>query len=145
MSKPDPYGSVDAYAEAFAVVVREGVPDKHLALLEVHAAAPRQTASWRELAPQVGYPTAGTVNLQYGTFAHRIANALGIFEKPGGFWLNVLAESVEKLDADGHTRFWLRKNAREGAIKAGLIGGGKTLRVFPPGRRRVRKERPNSA
>lgn len=113
--------SAAKYAQAFAAIARQGLPDKHAAMLREHAAASESIISWPELASKVGYRNAEAVKLQYGLLAHRIANELGIFEPPEGYWLNVLAYPVAQTDSAGHMRFALRPQVRKGAIEAGLL------------------------
>jgi hypothetical protein len=64
------------YAAAFWKLSRERIPGKHIAMLELHAAAPKRTISWPELATEVGYANEEAVKLQYGLFAHRRARYL---------------------------------------------------------------------
>ncbi|HEX3068602.1 MAG TPA: hypothetical protein VHX14_08495 [Thermoanaerobaculia bacterium] len=90
-------------------------------MLELHAAAPKRTISWPELATEVGYANEEAVKLQYGLFAHRIANELGIFTAPDDFWLNVLVQWVDNRGEQGRSRFQLRPGVVEGATDAGLI------------------------
>jgi hypothetical protein len=70
--------SMSDYHRALKAVEAEGIHPAHRDLLRAHFAAPRHTVSWRELAPSVGYPNAEAVKLQYGLFARRIAEHLGI-------------------------------------------------------------------
>lgn len=114
------FGTAAKYSQAFAAIVRQGLPDKHPVLLQEHAAA-GGAISWRELAPKVGYRNAEAVKLQYGKLARRVANELGIFEPPRGYWLNVLTYAVEEPDSEGHLRFALRQEVIEGAVEAGLL------------------------
>jgi hypothetical protein len=51
----------------------EGIADNHIALLRAHLAAPARATTWANLAQAVGYPSGGSVHLQYGKFAERIA------------------------------------------------------------------------
>lgn len=116
--------SSDQYAVAFRKLSRERIPEKHIAMLEAHAAASRRTVSWPELAREVGYANEEAVKLQYGLFAHRVANELGIFSAPDDFWLNVLVRWVDNRGEQGRSRFRLRPGVIEGAIEAGLIREG---------------------
>lgn len=114
------YGSVEDYARAFSLIHDE-IPEKHAALLQAHASAPDRTASWRELAEEVGYSNAAAVNLQYGKLARRVAEALGITAPPRGFWLHVLADWAGEPDSKGHTRFVLRTPVVDAAARLGLV------------------------
>jgi hypothetical protein len=71
------------------------MPKKHRALLTAHFEAPKHTVTWDRLAKAVGYESGRAVNLQYGTLAHRVANILGVFKKPQGFWIFVFADCYD--------------------------------------------------
>ena len=111
----------DQYALVFRKLLREGIPEKHIAMIEAHVAAPARTVSWLELAAEVGYANEEAVKLQYGLFAHRVANELGILEPPDQFWLNVLVRWVDKRGPRKHSRYKLRPGVVEGAVAAGLV------------------------
>ena len=85
------FGTTAEYLRAFETVRAEGMADNHLALLRAHHSAPRHTTTWAQLAAAIGYANGNAVNLQYGTFAGRVAHAMGITAIPNGFWLDVLA------------------------------------------------------
>jgi hypothetical protein len=61
------FGKTEDCIRAFEQVRAEGIPNKHIALLQAHFESPNHTATWRQLAERVGYPGYQTVNLQYGT------------------------------------------------------------------------------
>lgn len=90
-------------------------------MLREHYLSPKHTTTWEALAGKVGYTTSGTVQLQFGKFAGRVAEQLGIHEKPEGFWLYVLAKWAKQKDAKGHTQFILRKPVCEAMQRLGLI------------------------
>jgi hypothetical protein len=118
------FGTTDDYVRAFEAVRAEGIPDKHLALLRAHYAAPDHTATWAQLASAVGYANFNAVNLQYGTFAARVAREMGITAAPNGYWLNVLAGWAEERDAvSGHTAFILRRPFVEALTRLGVFAG----------------------
>lgn len=97
------------YARAITAALLDA-PEKHRELLTAHFAAPRHTRTYSELATDVGYANYGAVNLQYGTLARRIAEGLGIFERPSeGFWGAVLVEWTGDYDPRG-TRFRLKSS-----------------------------------
>lgn len=116
----DQFGTVDDYFRAFEFVLHEGIPDKHLDLLRAHFDAPNHTATANELAKAVGDTSYRAVNLQYGTLAGRVAERLGIIQKPNGFWFSVLADWDEEQPA-GDTRFVLRKPVIEALLRLGLV------------------------
>jgi hypothetical protein len=104
------FGNADDYFRALQSVLREGIPPKHLAMLREHFKARRHTTTWRRLAEKVGYTDFYTVNLQYGTFARRVAGQLGLTEKPleTHSWIWVLVHWARTRDATGDTAFVLR-------------------------------------
>jgi len=118
----DEFGDADAYYDAFSSLLREGIHENHLALLRAHYAAPDQTTTWEALARAVGYARGAAVNVQYGTLAKRVANALGIHEAPHGFWLFVLVGWGSGRDPEtGHTTFFLRWPVIEALQRLGVL------------------------
>ncbi len=118
------FGTSDDYIRAFGVLVAEGIPHNHLALLRAHYAAPNHTATWAQLAEAIGYANGKAVNLQYGTFAGRVAQQMGIAEVPRDFWLDVLAGWAEERDVvSGHTSFILRDPVIEALTRLGVLNG----------------------
>jgi hypothetical protein len=115
------YGSADDYYRAFVALQKEGIPEKHIGLLQAHYQAPHHTATWAQLASVVGYANGEAVNLQYGKLASRVAHLLGLVEPPEGFWLYVLADWAKKKDSSGHTAFVLRRPVIEALSRLGLI------------------------
>lgn len=113
------FGTADDYTAALTAVVTEGVPEKHLELLRAHFEAPRHTATARQLARAVGYSNYNSVNLQYGTLAHRVASRLGVVEAPNDFWLFVLVNWAGSFDPSGDTRFVLRRPVIEALQRLG--------------------------
>jgi hypothetical protein len=118
----DTFGTADDYFRAFQALQNKGkgISENHIALLNAHFNAPNHTATWAQLAKAVGYPSGDTVNLQYGTFAGRVAQQLGIREKPKGFWLYVLAEWGDKGEL-GHQAFVLRRPVIEALTRLGIL------------------------
>lgn len=84
----------------------KGIHPTHLELLRTHFEAAHEPISWRTLGERANREWT-TVNLQYGTFAGRLAAKLGIHRKPKGFWLYVIAEWSGK-DSLGEQRFLMR-------------------------------------
>ena len=122
------FGSADDYYRALRALDDEGIHPTHRDLLRAHFAAPKHTVSWRELASSVGYPHAEPVKLQYGLFARRIAERLGVSRRQArGVWLNVLADWAPSLDPKGHTTFKLRPQVVAALGRMGWIDG-----VAPP-------------
>jgi hypothetical protein len=119
------FGTVDDYMRAFEAVRAEGIPDKHIALLQAHYEAPDHTATAQQLAESVGYAHFRAVNLQYGTLAHRIGDCLGIIEPPMGFWLFVLVDWAEP-DVSGDTAFALRRPVVKSLERLGFVRSEQT-------------------
>lgn len=117
----DTFGTVDDYFKAFQALQEEGIHEQHRALLKVHCDAPKHTATWAQLAKVVGYPNGDTVNMQYGTLARRVAEQLGVREKPKGFWLYVLADWAARKGLSGHTAFVLRPQVVQALEKLGWV------------------------
>jgi hypothetical protein len=116
------FGTSDIYYRAFQAILSEGIPDNHLALLQAHFRAPAHTATWAQLAKEVGYANGNAVNLQYGTLASRVAKLLRIGEAPKGFWLYVLAGWADERDpVSGHTAFVLRRPVIEALTQLGVF------------------------
>ena len=120
------FGTTDAYFRAFQALQREGIPDKHIELLQAHFNAPGHTATWAQLAAEVGYANGNAVNLQYGTLAGRVANLLGVTRRPQGFWIYVLGDRPKDKDKQrdtesGHARFVLRRPVIEALTRLGIV------------------------
>jgi predicted HNH restriction endonuclease len=98
------YASSWQYESALKVLDQKGIAESHRRFLLAHSAIATRPTTWRELGTSLGYPEATahtTVNLQYGSFARRLANELGIVEhlpvingRP--FMLHAIAEWAEK-------------------------------------------------
>ena len=69
--------SVEEYAQAL-LSLESSISEKQRSMLIGHAMAPGQTITMSELATLVGFPSYSAANLQYGTFAGKLADALGI-------------------------------------------------------------------
>jgi hypothetical protein len=119
------FGNADAYFGAFQAIMKRGIPEKHILLLRAHLNAPNHTATWSQLAEDVGYASGSGVNLQYGRLAARVAKRLGISEPPNGFWIFVLANWARGRDPDsGHTAFVLRRPVIEALTRVGILSEG---------------------
>jgi len=115
------FGTADTYFRAFEILRREGIPEKHIAILQAHFEAPRHTATWAQLAEVVGYANGNAVNLQYGTLAGRAARLLGLVEPPEGWWLFVLVDWAKKKGPRGHQAFVLRRPVIEALARLGVL------------------------
>lgn len=124
-------------------MVAKGIHPSQRALILAHLDAPKHTASWRELAPAVGYPNAEAVKLQYGKLAHRVADELGVtsIRQARGFWLNVLVDWAGQRDKSGHTRYRLRREVVLALHRAGWRNGSAKRRVPARGARQVTDSR----
>ena len=87
---------------------RVGISTKDLALLRAHCRAPDHTISTLRLAQDLGFPNYSTVNMQYGTLAHHIADALhhipGPFPDGKTHWWHTLAfgNNAESIEAESY-------------------------------------------
>ena len=83
-SDPTSIATVEQFKTALlAVRDRIGISQKDLALLRSHCRAPNHTISAVQLAKEFNLPNHNTANMQYGTLAHHIADALHY--RPGPF------------------------------------------------------------
>ena len=82
-SDPRPIATAEQF-KAVLLSARDGVgmSPKDLAMLRSHCRAPQHTISTQRLAQEVGYPNFSSVNMQFGTLAHHIADALHVFLPP---------------------------------------------------------------
>jgi len=95
-SDPAPIATVEQFKAALlAVRDRVGISPKDLAMLRAHCRAPKHTVSTAGLAQEVGYPSYLAVNMEYGTLAHHVADALHVIlpRAPSGdpHWWRTLA------------------------------------------------------
>lgn len=116
--KDKQFGSVDAYARAFRVLIAEGIPDYQIALLRAHFNSPDHTTTWAKLAQTVGYANGGGVHLQYGRLGRRLAEQLG---KRLDFWTLILVDWAEMKDPSGHTAYILRPPVIKALTKLGVL------------------------
>jgi len=121
MMHEEKFGTSEDYTRAFAILLREGIAEKHIALMKAHFKAPYHTATWAQIAKAVGYANRNAVNLHYGTLASRVARHLGIIEPPNGFWLFILTKWAEERDSSGHTAFVLRRPVIEALSQLGVF------------------------
>jgi hypothetical protein len=127
------FGTTNDYLNALLALKKEGIHQRHIDLLQAHLSAPNHTATWAQLAKTVGYATGNAVNLQYGTFAKRVAEKLGINEPPSGFWLYVLASWANQRDpVTDHTAFVLRPEVIEALTRLGILTRGE-MTIAPQG------------
>jgi 5-methylcytosine-specific restriction endonuclease McrA len=121
MMPEEEFGTVSDYVKVFEVLLKEGIAENHLALLQAHFKAPHHTATWAQIAKAVGYANGSAVNLHYGTLASRVAHHLRIAEPPNGFWLFVLVKWADDRDPSGHTAFVLRRPVIEALTQLGIL------------------------
>ena len=120
------FGTANDYYRAFKAIQKADIPDKHLALLQTHYEAPEHTATWEQLAAAVKYDGFRAVNLQYGTFAERIARELGLRNKPldpngNAWWLFALVRWAGRDPESGDTAFVLRRPVVEALQRVGIV------------------------
>jgi hypothetical protein len=132
MMHEEEFGRTEDYIKAFAALLKEGIAETHVALMQAHFKAPQNTTTWAQLAKAVGYANGNAVNLQYGTLASRVAYYLGIPEPPEGFWLFVLVKWAEEMDSSGHTAFVLRRPVIEALTHLGIFPREENLHLPNP-------------
>jgi len=130
----DEFGTAADYFKACEALQEKGkgISKNHIALLQAHFKAPNHTATMAQLAESVGYFTGGTVNMQYGTLARRVAQQLGIVEPPKGFWLHVLAGWAKNRDPEsGNTAFVLRRPVIQALTRLDILPRKERKKVAP--------------
>ena len=114
-SDPAPIATAEQFKAALlSVRDRIGITPKDLAMLRAHCRAPHHITTAGQLAQATGYPNHSTANLHYGTFAHRVADALKF--RPGPFsdgrphwWLTLASGNDEAPQTeDGHYEWIMR-------------------------------------
>lgn len=82
-SNPEPIASPEQFRRALLEVRNQGyVNDTALAMLRAQYNAPAHTITTTQIAKQVGLQNHSAANMQYGAFAHRVADALHYKTKP---------------------------------------------------------------
>ena len=76
-SRPETVPSADVY-RAGLVAVRDRMTEKQFRMLRYHFLARGASATQRQLSVEVGYANYGGANLQYGIFAGKLADAMGV-------------------------------------------------------------------
>jgi hypothetical protein len=136
------YATSRQYERALKVLDRKGIADSHRRFLLGHLEVATRPTTWRELGTRLGHPeaTAHTpVNLQYGSFARRLANELGIVEylpvingRP--FMLHAIAEWAGKGKL-GEQAFVMRPEVAAAVRRLGWVmarGGKGGTSTVPP-------------
>lgn len=94
-------------------------------MLRANYEAEDMEISTGRLAKAAGYNNYNTANEQYGSFAHKICDALGYTPqtRPDGspIWTDVLCISSEKKDSNGHFQWKLRPEVAEALEQIGLV------------------------
>ena len=114
-SDPTPIATAEQFKAAL-LVVRDRVTNMipYLAMLKAHCRAPAHTITALQLAREVGYSNYSSANLQYGTLAHHIADALhytpGPFSTGNPHWWRTLASGNDGTPQteDGHFEWIMR-------------------------------------
>jgi hypothetical protein len=114
-SDPTPIATVEQFKAALLTVRNEVdnmVP--YAALLRAHCRAPKHTISTFQLAKELHLPNLATANMQYGTLAHEVCDALHYVlpKTPNGepHWWRTLAygdNDIPHTD-DGHYKWIMR-------------------------------------
>jgi hypothetical protein len=115
------YGTAEEYWRAFGAVRAGGIPEKQLALLRAHFAAPFTIATWAQLAAVVGYANGSAVKLQYGRLGRRLAEQLGVNPTPNDFWHVLAYQALDPDETSGQTMFGLRQPVIEALQRLGIL------------------------
>lgn len=102
--------------KAALLAVRDEVPDMmpYSAMLRAHCRAPKHTISSAQLAKELGYASHASANMQYGTLAHLVCDALHctLPPTPSGdpHWWRTLAygNHGKPVTDDGHYEWTMR-------------------------------------
>lgn len=112
---PRPIATAEQFKQALlAVRNRHGITTKNLAMLQAHCRAPAHTITTTKLAEELGLPSYSTANMQYGGFAHLVADELhykpGPFKSGNAHWWLTLAygNEGEKQNEEGHYEWIMR-------------------------------------
>lgn len=75
---PKPIATAEPFKrELLAVRDRDGISQQELAMLRAHCRAPGHTITATRLAQEAGLASYSVANLQYGRFAHSVADYRG--------------------------------------------------------------------
>jgi hypothetical protein len=112
---PTPIATTEQFKRAlFAIRDREGINQKDLAMLQAQLRAPAHTITATRLAHEAGLANYALANLQYGKFAHAVADRLGYAppKRPDGttrWWFTLsLGRDGSEETVDGHAEWTMR-------------------------------------
>lgn len=75
---PTPVATSEQYIKAILKIRdKKMLPESHIEMLKAQYRAPNSTITATQLADAVNFPNYNSANLQYGTLACNIADALG--------------------------------------------------------------------
>ena len=107
MARNDFGKTEDDYLRALKAVSDSG----RMKILQAHLKTKDYTATWRQLAKEVGYKDYFAINLHYGALAELVASELGVpqprTELGEPFWLYVLVDWAPTPEGEDQ-RFVLR-------------------------------------
>ena len=67
MMHEEEFGASEDDTRAFATLLREGIAEKHIALMKAHFKAPYHTATWAQIAKAVGYASCVPIVIERHT------------------------------------------------------------------------------
>ena len=114
-SNPAPVATAEQFKAALLKVRDKiGISQKDLAILRAHCRAPNHTISTVRMAQELGYPNYSTVNMQYGSLAHSIADALVYMPPPVAsgepHWWRTLAYGNDEASQVGDENYeWIMR------------------------------------
>lgn len=80
-------------------MIRDKVTEKQMMLLRTHYHSAFHTATMTELAEAAGFPNYSAANMQYGLFARKLMEAIGLPAPTHGghqLWMNALAYGIDR-------------------------------------------------
>jgi len=115
----------------FAPVLRRLLDDKSrkiangFLMLKANYRAHGRKITASNLAKAAGYPNYGTGNEQYGSFAHKVCELLGVepTQRRDGtpIWTLAICDASEETDKHGHFQWVLKKDVADALEQIGIV------------------------
>lgn len=123
--RPETVPTATEYRAGLAAV-RNGITEKQFRMLRHHYLSPDGSATQRQLSVAVGYANYGAANLQYGLFAGKLAEAMGI--EVNGVLVFLLSTFLRESDvADGEVQLVMRPELHSALEGLGWFAGEATV------------------
>jgi len=116
-----PVPSAAKYQAALVRLLDAGIPPSHLAMLKAHRAAGQRGLTATQLGKAAGYrkDPGASANLQYGTFARRLAGELGV--DPSTHVAVIETWDHDVRNKRGHLLFPMRPQLAQALESLGLV------------------------